>query len=322
MKIFYSWQSDLPNATNRGLIERALDKAAKTIRDDDSIQVEPVVDRDTTGVPGAPDIASTIFAKIEEAQVFVCDVSMINHGVAARPTPNPNVLIELGYALKKLGPERIIMVLNSAFGGPELLPFDLRMRRVVVYDMPLESEDRATERRRLEGAFEQGIRTILAGLAAAPPGAVISPPSLAEQARTSIENARPDQAPLVRRFMAWLTNQVEAAAPDLPRTDDADEPLVQSIEQTAELVSEFAKLAEAAAAHNASGAALALYKGLGGVLEHYRPARGFSGVFRETDFDFYRFLGHELFVTLFSFLIREGRWELIADLLEEEIHVE
>ena len=77
--IFYSWQHDLPNATNRGFIQTALEAATKTIREDDSIHVEPVVDRDTAGVPGSPDIASTILAKIDQAQVFVCDVSIINN---------------------------------------------------------------------------------------------------------------------------------------------------------------------------------------------------------------------------------------------------
>jgi hypothetical protein len=96
--IFYSWQSDLPNATNRGFIERALQAAAAAIRDDDSLTVSPVIDRDTLGVPGAPDIATTIFAKIDSAAVFVCDVSIINAGQPSRPTPNPNVLIELMFS--------------------------------------------------------------------------------------------------------------------------------------------------------------------------------------------------------------------------------
>ena len=76
-KVFYSWQSDLPNNINRGFIEQALETAAKSIRNDDSIKIEPVVDRDTRGVPGAPDIAKTILEKIEQSQVFVCDVSIV-----------------------------------------------------------------------------------------------------------------------------------------------------------------------------------------------------------------------------------------------------
>ena len=58
------------------------------------------------------------------------------------------MLLELGYALHALGPERIVMVLNSAFGNLDLLPFDLRMRRVLAYYMPEIAEDRATERKK------------------------------------------------------------------------------------------------------------------------------------------------------------------------------
>src|SRR5437016_4133828 len=126
--VFYSWQSDLPNSTNRGFIEKALTDAVTTIRDDGSLRVEPVVDRDTAGVPGAPDIAATIFQKIDAAAAFVCDVSPVTAANSPRPCPNPNVLVELGYALKTLGPERIVMVLNRAYGRVEDLPFDLRRR--------------------------------------------------------------------------------------------------------------------------------------------------------------------------------------------------
>ena len=66
--VFYSWQSDLPNAANRGFIEQALENAVSGIAKDQSVAVEPVVDRDTQGVPGVPDISSTIFAKITAAQ--------------------------------------------------------------------------------------------------------------------------------------------------------------------------------------------------------------------------------------------------------------
>jgi hypothetical protein len=108
--IFYSWQSDLPNATNRGFIQRALEDAIKVLHVDDAVAVEPVFDRDTQGQSGSPNIAETIFRKIDGATVFVADVSIIGPaGESHRPTPNPNVLVELGYALKTLGGERVIL---------------------------------------------------------------------------------------------------------------------------------------------------------------------------------------------------------------------
>ena len=121
--VFYSWQSDLPNRTNRSFIQQALENVAKSIRADDSVNVEPVIDRDTQGVAGSPDIAKTIFHKIAGADVIVADVSLINASQGGRPTPNPNVLLELGYALHALGDERVIMVFNTAFG---------RLRRIAL----------------------------------------------------------------------------------------------------------------------------------------------------------------------------------------------
>ena len=160
-KVFYSWQSDLPNSINRGFIQDALERAAKAIRQDDSIKVEPVVDRDTAGVPGSPDIANTIFAKIDGSQVFACDVSIINVDDKARPTPNPNVLIELGYGYKALTSERILMIMNTAFGEPKLLPFDLSKKRVITYQLAPEGEAKAAVRKELVQKLENALRTIV-----------------------------------------------------------------------------------------------------------------------------------------------------------------
>jgi hypothetical protein len=158
--VFYSWQSDLPNATNRSFIQQALEAAAAEIRADESVTVEPVIDRDTAGVPGSPDIASTIFGKVDQCHVFVCDVSIINAEQVGRPTPNPNVLVELGYALKRLGWQRIVMVFNSAFAALQDLPFDLRMRRVVSYEAHPGDRERAPQRRELQARLRDALAEI------------------------------------------------------------------------------------------------------------------------------------------------------------------
>ncbi len=69
-KIFYSWQGTLLNATNRGFIAKALEGACTVVGQDLSVDERPEVDRDTQGVPGAPDIADTIFAKIDSASCW------------------------------------------------------------------------------------------------------------------------------------------------------------------------------------------------------------------------------------------------------------
>jgi hypothetical protein len=94
--VFYSWQSDSPTAIHRNLVEDALSRAVRAIRRDDTATVEPVVDRDTAGVPGSPAIADSIYAKIAEADVFVADVTIVNPAAPERWTLNPNILVELG----------------------------------------------------------------------------------------------------------------------------------------------------------------------------------------------------------------------------------
>jgi hypothetical protein len=82
-----------------------------------------------------------------------------------RLTPNPNVLVELGYALKCHGPAQLVLVMNTSYGAPESLPFDLRTRRVLRYSMTEDAAERAPERRRLEAALEDALRVVLADAA-------------------------------------------------------------------------------------------------------------------------------------------------------------
>ena len=88
-------------------------------------------DRDTFGLNGSPDITQTIFDKIDKSVLFVCDISIVS-SQGAKKTPNPNVLIELGYAVSKLGWEHIICLFDSNTGSIEDLPFDLRQKIAVV----------------------------------------------------------------------------------------------------------------------------------------------------------------------------------------------
>lgn len=132
--IFYSWQSDLPNNTNRGFIEESLKKAIVNLRKDD-IHLTVAIDRDIKGSTGSPDIVQTLFDKIDHCHVFVADISFINK--TGKRTANPNVLLELGYAAKCVGWENIICVFNKAYGKPEQMPFDIRFRSPLQYEVSI-----------------------------------------------------------------------------------------------------------------------------------------------------------------------------------------
>lgn len=159
LTVFYSWQSDLEGRLNRSFIQDALERAVKEISKSDVFDLEMVIDRDTFGMPGSPSIVESISDKIAKSDLFVCDVSIINLNEAGRPTPNPNVLFELGYASALLGWERIIMVQNVTFGAVDKLPFDLRGRRVVQYaldpSLAGKSEQRQLLKLKLSETFKQ-----------------------------------------------------------------------------------------------------------------------------------------------------------------------
>jgi hypothetical protein len=145
--VFYSWQSDHPNKTNRTFIEEALESALRKISLDGEIQEaqrdeQLTLDKDTKGIPGIPPIADVIFDKISVATVFVPDLSFVGSTDGGRLLPNPNVLIEYGWALSALGRSRIAPVVNVAFGpvNAETLPFDMRhLRHPILYELEVDT---------------------------------------------------------------------------------------------------------------------------------------------------------------------------------------
>lgn len=134
LKIFYSWQSDLPKNQNLNFIETSIKDALKKLRQQKPISLDIKLDKATRNLAGSPDIAESIFSKIGNSSIFIADISIINKDYdGLRKTPNPNVLVELGYAARSLGWEKIICVYNTNFGNYNDLPFDLRNRRILDY---------------------------------------------------------------------------------------------------------------------------------------------------------------------------------------------
>lgn len=138
--VFWSWQSDLDGRVTRDVIRTALDEAITILAAELEEADRPSLTSDTQGVAGTPDIVATILAKIDEAAVFVGDVTPIALSDSGKACANPNVLLEMGYANKALTSHRVIQVWNTAFEGAivEKLPFDLRGRRgPLSFDLPI-----------------------------------------------------------------------------------------------------------------------------------------------------------------------------------------
>ena len=138
--VFWSWQSDQSARETRDLFRDALQAAISRLSAEMEEADRPSLDHDTKDVAGSPEIVTTILKKIQNAAVFVGDITPIVVSPNGKHVPNPNVLIELGFAKHALGPERIILVWNCALTDCsfEHLPFDLRHRRgPVTIDLPI-----------------------------------------------------------------------------------------------------------------------------------------------------------------------------------------
>jgi hypothetical protein len=167
--VFFSWQLDRPSSDCRNFIDKALETAVRNISRDIAVDEPPrdiQVDKDTKNVAGSPPIFETILEKIERAAVFVPDLTFVGTRANGDPTPNPNVLIEYGYALKAVASARIVGVMNGFYGRPtrQSLPFDLADYRFpITYNLaPDASEpERKSERDKLAKALELAIRMVL-----------------------------------------------------------------------------------------------------------------------------------------------------------------
>jgi hypothetical protein len=105
------------------------------------------LDQDRKGIPGSPDLARVILEKIEQSAVFVADVTSVgitttqNEGTQPKKVINPNVAIELGYALHALGDSAFLMVMNEHYGSRADLPFDLQSKAgPIIFRLPSDAD--------------------------------------------------------------------------------------------------------------------------------------------------------------------------------------
>jgi hypothetical protein len=170
--IFFSWQSDTPGNCGRSFIEGTVRRAIELLAAEvtvESVERDDALafDSDTQGVAGTPPIVDTIFKKIDDCAVFVSDMTLVAKRVEKDELmPNPNVLVEHGWALNSLTHSRILAVMNTAYGErrAENLPFDLRhMRWPIPYRLTPGASPEATqkERERLALVLKDAIGAIL-----------------------------------------------------------------------------------------------------------------------------------------------------------------
>lgn len=183
--VFYAWQMDRPTSVNRWFIETAIKSAIRQVKaeaqkeleldadlklenalpvepgeedavnpDQDADETEIVLQWGAAGEAGAKLIAETILERIGRCGVYVGDLTFVSEVETPdkrhKKLPNANVLIETGAASRTgLGWDRMILVLNTAFGKVDDLPFDLKHRHCTVqYELGERDDPRKAEKRK------------------------------------------------------------------------------------------------------------------------------------------------------------------------------
>jgi hypothetical protein len=318
-RVFYSWQGDLPGRETRAFIQDELKAVIKELKTDETVLVDTILDRDTAGVPGSPDIGRTIFDKIDAAGAFVGDVSIVNPAVTpTKKTPNPNVLLELGYAFSALGESKVLMIMNTAFGAPEDLPFDLKQKRVMKYKLA-PGADKGDARVALRDQLRVGVRAIVDAhqrdIRVRAPAA----PDRAAEVLKAVEGNLPIQDVAAKRFMEALAADIAILDTHASPRDPGDN-LLRAIDATGPIVDDFGRVAQSVAEMKSAEGLGGLVRGFEHILARYQYQGG-AGSFRPTDFDLFKIVGHELAAVLAGHLIRAERWRLLQDVIGERIHM-
>lgn len=129
--IFYSWQMSTSAAENKHRISDCLKNAIDKLKNDG---FNVVIDEDSRNTTREESIDYIILKKIPNCDFFVGDITPVAKDDKGKPIPNPNVMLELGYAAKAIGWARCLLVWNTKYGDLNQAPFDIRNRSIISYN--------------------------------------------------------------------------------------------------------------------------------------------------------------------------------------------
>lgn len=175
IKVFYAWQSDRPSEINKDFIYNAALDACKQISDDSSNDFVLELVQDIEGHPGMCDIPKIILEKIKNCNIFLSDLTLVGKTQPKeddrkpRSISNPNVIFELGYNVgskvsnESDGFERVVAVMNTAYGEPDEQMFDINHRVLIKYNLQENSDKSEIDRtqKKLTDDIKDALITIL-----------------------------------------------------------------------------------------------------------------------------------------------------------------
>ena len=129
-------------------------------------------------------------------------------------------------------------------------------------------------------------------------------------------------APLYSEYLKNLFGELERTKPDFSKFAQYDEAIVAQIKEGLGISYRFIEAALLASKYSHIDAVEAMYRWFGNALKLHDVPEGFSGSFSKTDFDGYKFLVYEMFVSLVAALIKYDNWEIMGQILADDLFLE
>ncbi|WP_111710158.1 hypothetical protein [Lutibacter citreus] len=180
-KVFFAFQMDVEDKYGKGFIQSAIEIAIQKLKEEDILVS---LDFGFRRTPGTPLLIEEMLKKSSDSDLVIADLTFtsakewlnaelideddtnswysIPKGIR-KLSPNPNVLLETGYAWAKKGTYRTLVVMNSAFGSPIELPVDLKgFRWGITYSLDeTNKSDRKAIRKELGKDFYDAIKAAI-----------------------------------------------------------------------------------------------------------------------------------------------------------------
>lgn len=140
--------------------------------------------------------------------------------------------------------------------------------------------------------------------------------------KQALESQNKSIVPLYYEHLDDIFKRLSKVKPDFSKFEDRDDAIVKQIEDGLQISYDFIEAASLASKYHNNDVIKAIYEHFGVFLKLYDIPDGFSDSYYETDFDGYKFLVYEMFVSLIAELIKYGRWDPIGHILSEDLFLQ
>lgn len=140
-----------------------------------------------------------------------------------------------------------------------------------------------------------------------------------------LENAIKDTksvGPLYLDYLNIINKELEKIKPDFSKFAEIDDAILWQINEGTQITSKFIEAALLASRFKNIDAIKTIYDYFGNLFKLCKIPEGFSGSYYESHFDGYRFLIYEMFVSFIAALIKYDNWQIIGDILPNDIFIE